>query len=51
MTAPKNVGIWHRVAERGAEAFDNAWRRADLRQSNVRHRARLVNLYSSYVAI
>ena len=35
MTAAKNVGMWHRAVERGAEAFDSAWRRADLRQSNV----------------
>ena len=34
-TAAKNVGKWHRVVERGAEALDSAWRRADLRQSNV----------------
>ena len=37
MTAAKNVGIWHRGIERGAEALDSAWRRADLRQSNVQH--------------
>ena len=36
MTAAKGVGMWHRGAERGTEALDNAWRRADLRQSNVR---------------
>ena len=36
MTAAKNVGIWHRGFERGAEALDNAWRRADLRRSHVR---------------
>ena len=36
MTAAKNVGMRHRGIERGAEALDNAWRRADLRQSNVR---------------
>ena len=37
MTAAKNVGMWHRGVERGAETLDNAWRRADLlRQSNVR---------------
>ena len=35
MTAAKNVGNWHRRLERGAEARDSAWRRADLRQSNV----------------
>ena len=35
MTAEKNVGKWHRGVERGAEALDSAWRRADLRQSNV----------------
>ena len=36
MTAVKNVGMWHRGVERGAEALDNIWRRTDLRQSNVR---------------
>ena len=35
MTAAKNMGQWHRGVERGAEALDSAWRRADLRQSNV----------------
>ena len=37
MTAAKKVGMWHRWIERGAEALDSAWRRADLRQSNVQH--------------
>ena len=36
MTAAKNVGMWHRGVERGAEALDSAWRRRDLHQSNVR---------------
>ena len=36
MTAAKNVGKWHRGVERGAEALHSAWRRANLRQSNVR---------------
>ena len=35
MTAAKNVGMWHRGVERGAEALDSAWRRVDLRKSNV----------------
>ena len=35
MTAAKNVGKWHRGVDRGAEALDSTWRRADLRQSNV----------------
>ena len=35
MTAAKNVGKRHRGVERGAEALDSAWRRADLRQFNV----------------
>ena len=35
MTAAKNVGTWHRGVERGAEALDSVWRRADLRQFNV----------------
>ena len=42
MTAAKNVGKWHRVVESGVEALDSAWRRADLRQSNVQ-RQREVN--------
>ena len=36
MTAAKNVGMWQRGVERRAEALDNAWRLADLHQSNVR---------------
>ena len=36
MTAAKNVGMWHRSVERGAEALDNARRRTGLRQTNVR---------------
>ena len=35
MTAAKNVRMWHRRVERGAEALDSAWRRAYLRKSNV----------------
>ena len=35
MTAAKNVGKWHRGVERGAQALDSAWRRADLCQSHV----------------
>ena len=35
MTAAKNVGKWHRGVERGAKSLDSAWRRVDLRQSNV----------------
>ena len=35
MTAAKNVGKWHRGVERGTEALDSTWRRADLRQSKV----------------
>ena len=35
MTAAKNVGKWPRGVERGAQALDSAWRRADLRRSNV----------------
>ena len=42
MTAANNMGKWHRGVERGAEALDNTWRRADLRQSNVQ-RQREVN--------
>ena len=36
ITAANNVDTWHRAVERRAEALDNAWRRADLRQSYVR---------------
>ena len=36
MTAAKNVGMWPRGVERGAEALDKAWRRTHLRQSNMR---------------
>ena len=36
VTAVKNLGMWHRGVERGAVALNNAWRRAGLRQSNVR---------------
>ena len=36
MTAAKKVSMWHRGVEKGAEALENAWRRADLRQSIVR---------------
>ena len=35
MTAAKNVGMWPRRVERGVEALDSVWRRANLRQSNV----------------
>ena len=41
--------MWHRGVERGAEALDSAWRRADLHQSTCSASARLVNLYSNYV--
>ena len=39
MTAAKNVGMmcvcmWYRGREKGAEALEIPWRRADLRQSN-----------------
>ena len=36
MTAAKNVGMWYRGVERGTEALDNAWRRANLHQSKSR---------------
>ena len=35
ITAAKNVGMWHRGVERGGEALNSAWRRADPCQSNV----------------
>ena len=37
MTAAMNVGMWHRGVEREAQTIDNAWRCANLRQSNLRH--------------
>ena len=49
MTAAKNMGKWHQGVERGAEALDSTWRRADLRQFNVCASARLVKSYSNYV--
>ena len=49
MTIAKNVGKWHRGVERGAEALDSAWRRADLCNPTCSASARLVKLYSSYV--
>ena len=36
MTAVKNLDMWRQGVERGAEVLDNAWRHADLHQSNVR---------------
>ena len=38
MTAVKNVGMWHRGVEKRVEAVDNAWRRADFCQSNMRRK-------------
>ena len=49
MTAAKNVGMWHRGAEKGAEALDSAWRRADFANPTCSTSARLGNLYSNYV--
>ena len=44
MTAAKNVSMRHRVVERGAEALDSAWRRADLCQSNVQRQREVSEL-------
>ena len=41
MTAAKNMGKCHRGVERGAEALDSAWRRADFRQSNVQRQRKI----------
>ena len=49
MTAAKNMGKWHWGVERGAEALDSAWRRADLLNPTCNASARLVKLYSNYV--
>ena len=49
MTATKNMGKWHRGVERGAEGLDSAWRRADLRQSNVQRQREVSEVYSNYV--
>ena len=37
MTAAKNVDMWHRGVEKGAETLQIVGRRADLRQPNVQH--------------
>ena len=49
MTAAKDMGKWHRGVERGAKALDSAWRRADLRQSNVQRQCEVSEVYSNYV--
>ena len=36
MTPAKNVDMLHQVVKKGAEASDDAWRRIDVHQSNVR---------------
>ena len=36
MTSAKNVDMLHQVVKKGAEASDDAWRRIDVHQSNVR---------------
>ena len=48
MTAAKNLDVMcHLTVKRGAEAHDNTWRCADLRQSNVqRHREATGFFYS-----
>ena len=50
MTAAKSLGMWHRGVERGAEALDNAWRRANFRQSNVR-RQREASEFVQYLRV
>ena len=50
VTAVKNLGMWHRGVERGAVALDNAWRRAGLRQFNVR-RQREASEFVRYVRV
>ena len=49
-TAAKNVGMWHRGIEKGAEALDNTWRCADLHQSNVR-RQREASEFVQYLRV
>ena len=44
MTAAKNVDMWHRGVERGAEALDSVWRRANLRQPNMRRQREVSEL-------
>ena len=36
ITSAKNVGMLHQGVKKGAEASDDAWRRTDIHQSNVR---------------
>ena len=36
MTPAKNVDMLHQGVGKGAEAYDDAWQRADIHQSNVR---------------
>ena len=43
MTAAKGVGKWHRGVEKGAEALDSAWRRADLLQPNMQRQPEVVS--------
>ena len=50
VTAVKNVGMWHRGVESEAVALENAWRRTDLRQSNVR-RQREASEFVQYLRV
>ena len=51
MTAAENVGMWHRGVERGAETLDSAWRRADLRQSNVQRQHEVISEVVQYLRV
>ena len=38
VTAAKNMGKWHLGVEKGAQELEDAWRCADKRESDRRHR-------------
>ncbi|CAM9503947.1 unnamed protein product, partial [Sphacelaria rigidula] len=38
VTAAKYLSEWHIEVEKGAEAFEDTWRRADKRESDRRHK-------------
>ena len=47
VTTAENVGIWHRGVEKEAGALENAWRRAERRQFNVRRQCEAGGLRST----
>ena len=54
MAVTKNIDMWHRGVGKGAGALDNAWRRTNLRQSNVWHQCKVINrgfVHTSYYVV